>query len=189
MDCINYCIGKVKDVNGKNTYRIMNKLTTKQVTDYYKSGDANYLVASPAKEDSQKYITDQQRDELYKYALDISEKGCEITFSFTEEIHNTYSNATLTKMVHEFMLKMVGSESVNMVGVGEISDLGRFHVHCVFYGPPRVAQKVRREAPRCFGRTEIKALSYPKSYVDYMFKISGFNRAFRKIYKKEYFTI
>lgn len=186
---MDYCIGKVKDINGKNTYRIINKLNSKQVTDYFKSGMANDLVAMPRKEQSQKYITDAQRDELYKYALDIAEKGCEITFTFTEEIHNLYSNETLTKMVNEFMLKIMGNETGSMVGIGEISELGRFHIHSVFYGSPRIAQKVRREAPRCFGRTQIKAVSFPKSYVDYMFKESGFDRTFRKIYKNEYFTI
>lgn len=119
-------------------------------------------VKSPSNGINNKYI----RECLMK----IKDKGIEISPTFRPELRLRFKPSTITALLNEYFKKKSHRHQFSLVLVGEYSLTGIYHMHGILDCEPRFASILRREMPREFGRTELKTISYPDSYVDYILK-------------------
>lgn len=103
---------------------------------------------------------------------DISEKGVEITVTFKPEIHDMYNPGTLTNIVRTLLAKY----KIRIVLIGEFDKTGRYHLHGSLLTDGKTLNTLRRKLPREIGRTEIKAIKYTQSWVEYCLKFSDDER-------------
>lgn len=106
----------------------------------------------------------------------ISEKICkatEITVTFKPELETRWSDVPLKHITERVLRKcMIRFPKTSVIClIGEHSRVGRLHYHGVFWGIPNdKVSRLKRACTRDLGRTEIKMISFPESYLKYMFK-------------------
>lgn len=96
----------------------------------------------------------------------------ELTVTYKEELVRTWGDSMLRTITEDLIKKVLKKErSYDLVLVGEHSSVGRYHMHGCFRGIPNdTVSKLKRALSRHIGRTEIKMLAFPDSYLKYMFK-------------------
>jgi hypothetical protein len=145
----------------------------KSIMDYFKTDiDLNTLVKSMPEERD----TVLNRNEIISLMAnleDIADTGCEFTVTFNPLIHERYKSVTLTQMVFDLLhrIKLKDRENLEIILVGEFSEVGRYHMHGVIKASnSRLLKRIRQKFTLEMGRIEIKQIHNVPKYIDYIFK-------------------
>lgn len=138
------------------------------IVDYFEentneSGKAEYLVALPPK---WKYDISY----LKQYMNEIGATGIELTITFLPTLHERYNSRTLTQLLINQFAEYRKRYKFNLVLIGEFSKTGLYHMHGVLRAPPRMVGSIRRNFPKRFGRTEVKAIKFVETWTAYCLK-------------------
>lgn len=138
------------------------EISRTSIEDFFdKQGGSETLVTDPPKIDF---------DTIRERLMYITERGIELTLTFRPELHLNFTNKTLTQMVRNRLHKYTKRYCFEVCLIGEISPMGMYHMHGSLIAPYRMINSIRRNFPKEFGRTEIKAVKFVESYVNYILK-------------------
>jgi len=97
--------------------------------------------------------------------------GIEITVTYKPQLQEHYNGKTLTEITLTEMEKVQKrNRDMKYILVGEYSKTGIYHMHGILLTSSRGVNGVRRRLQRELGRTELKAIKYLDSYVNYILK-------------------
>lgn len=103
------------------------------------------------------------------------DKCTEITITYKNELIEQWNDGTLKDITEKVLRRVLQRCKIPKTAVicliGEHSPVGRFHYHGVFCGIANdKISSLKRACTRHLGRTEIKMISFPESYIKYIFK-------------------
>lgn len=130
------------------------------------TGECQYLVTSP--------------ENLRKDLRKASEKGVEITITFQPLLTERWRPETLTVMVNDQFKKYSTRYKFTVVLIGEFSKTGLYHMHGSILAEGKMLNSIRRNFPKQFGRTEIKAIRFSETWIQYVLKKDDDDREHEK---------
>lgn len=122
-----------------------------------KNGDSEYIDIVP----------------LQEYAKRHMEHSTEITVTFKQEIHENWYEVAMKEMVEKVIRRSMrrAADTSAVLLIGEHSNVGRFHFHGILHGISNdYVSKIHRALKRHIGRTQVRMVTFPDSYLKYMFK-------------------
>lgn len=94
----------------------------------------------------------------------------ELTITFTQNYRAMFDDEEIAGILYQELIYL-RPRSMNIVLIPEWGEKSNnLHYHGIISGSPSGMNKIKRQLEVRFGRTELKTISYPKSYYNYVIK-------------------
>lgn len=108
---------------------------------------------------------------VYDILMNSFKEPLEICVTVNETLLSNYNNTSITDMLHKAIAPFFKKAGKAIILIGEHSNVGRWHYHGMFEGLSNDAKaKLKRVCRKTCGITTIRAITYEKSYIDYIVK-------------------